>query len=145
MTKVHEILGVDVDEEFRVYDKRFKILASGMVYRREVETNKWVWASTPDLVELINNPGLVLIIRKPKLTDEQRKVLNALYTLGFKWVAKEKDGSIFAYEEDPVKNSCGWYGSGYELYVERIALLDPLLPDWTKQLDIEKTLKEAQL
>ena len=39
---------------------------------------------------------------KPKLTDEQRKVLNALYTLGFKWVAKETDGSIFAYDEDPV-------------------------------------------
>ena len=83
--------------------------------------------------------------RKPKLTDEQQKVLEALYTLGFKWVAKEKDGSIFAYEEDPVKNSHGWYGSGYELYVERIALLAPLLPDWTKQLDIEKTLRVEQL
>ena len=142
MTKIHELLGVGVDEEFKVKDHKFiyKLDESGVLMK--LESGYWYQSPMYTFAALINNPSL--IIRKSRLTGEQRKVLEALYTLGFKWVAKEKDGSIFAYDEDPVKNSHGWYGSGYEFYCERIALLAPLLPDWTVPLDIEKTLKEAQ-
>ena len=80
---------------------------------------------------------------KPKLTDEQRKVLDALWKCGYKWVAKDEneDEYLFAYADEPKRSAWSWYGVDY-VSVPHIACLNPLLPNWRIPIDIEKTLKE---
>ena len=91
---------------------------------------------------LINNPSL--IIRKSRLTDEQRKVLNALLVLGYNWVAKDECNDVVVYSNEPTRGGDEWYGEDYVIGIPAMSCIATLLPDWTKPLDIEKTLKEEQ-
>ena len=148
MTKIHELLGVGMDEEFKVKDGDiiYKLSENGVLLRKgirgsypaSIQTRP---ATVQTLVALINNPSL--IIRKPKLTDEQRKVLDALLVLGYNWVAKDECNDVVVYSNEPTKGRDEWYGKDYVIGIPAISCIAPLLPDWTKQLDIEKTLKEA--
>lgn len=52
---------------------------------------------------------------KPKITDEQRTVLEGLYLLGYKYIARDKDNALFAYDRPPCrdKGSKGFWNSQY--------------------------------
>ncbi len=140
MTKIHELLGVGMDEEFEVKDRDFayKLDENGALMR--MGSGYWYPSAVYTFAALINNPSL--IIRKQKLTEEQQKVLEALWTLGFNWVAKDKSGDVYGYVGEPRHDDYQWIGYGTPFHV--LSCLVPLLPDWTKPLDTEKTLKEAQ-
>lgn len=139
MTKIHELLGVGMDEEFKVKDRDFayKLDESGVLMR--LESGYWYPSPIYTFAAFINNPSL--IIRKSRPTGEQRKVLDALWTLGFNWVAKDKSGGVFGYVGEPRHDDYEWYGD--VIAFPMLSCLAPLLPDWKTPLDIEKTLKEA--
>ena len=80
---------------------------------------------------------------KPKLTDEQRKELEALLMIGFNWVAKDKSGDVYEYVDKPKRDDWEWYGDVIALPM--LSCLAPLLPNWRIPLDIEKTLREEQI
>lgn len=52
---------------------------------------------------------------KPKITDEQRTVLEGLYLLGYKYIARDKDNALFAYDRSPCrdKGSKGFWNGQY--------------------------------
>lgn len=43
-----------------------------------------------------------------RLGDIEKKQLEALVTLGYKYMAKDKDGDLYAYESEPAKFSHSW-------------------------------------
>ena len=49
-----------------------------------------------------------------KLTVLELEVLKALDTLGFVYIARDKDGDLCAYLEEPYRKNDTWYWSGFE-------------------------------
>jgi len=140
-TRVHELLGVEVDEVFGVknWDCEYRVADYGELFNDNGE----VMGST-QLAHLINDH--FLIIRKPKsLTDEQRKVLEALEHLNLPWVALDEDGTCNAFYNKPELNGAEWlpcprFSSLFELSKPFRKILAPLLPDWTVALDVRRAL-----
>jgi len=107
--EIAEGLGKEINEEFEVTycPYKFRITYNGL---QEKYMKGWIHDNGADLKKILENP--IVIIKKPKLnkiTDRQMSILNALYILGFKWIAKDKENGIFAYSLKPVKYSIRWY------------------------------------
>ena len=151
MTKIHELLGVGMDEEFKVKDGDYiyKLSENGVLLRKgirgsypaSIQTRP---ASVQTLVALINNPSLIIRL-KSRLKDEQCKVLEALLVLGYRWVAKDECNDVVVYLNEPTRGRDEWYGENYVMGIPAMSCIAPLLPDWRMPLDIKKTLNEAQL
>lgn len=144
-TRMHELLGVEVNERFRIAgysrSEKFYLLGNGTLTTDRAVCYQGV------LVEIINHPEC--IIRKPRLTEEQVKQLGALVVFDRPWIAKDKDGSVFAFKNKPGRNEnkAMWiidrlYGDAW-LLPEDSALAD--LVSWSdpEPLDIVATLKAA--
>lgn len=66
--------------------------------------NHWWDVATPEMLfNIIAGAPDNIIHLPPPLTDEQREQLRALYTLGYRWLAKDKYGSVYTYETKPYK------------------------------------------
>ena len=73
-----------------------------------------------NLVSLMDNDNLKLVWeRQEKLTDFERQILGYL-TYRFKYIARDKDDSLYVYNQEPEKCSNGWEIDEYEVGVSRI-------------------------
>jgi len=83
---------------------------------------------------------------RPTLTPEQSDTLKWLRAGGFKWVTMGDDDKrlLKAYEVKPEFAYHVWQSntSGMMAKVLFTECLRPLLPDWTKALEIDKALEE---
>jgi hypothetical protein len=111
-----EILGVERDTDFGVkgYESfRFNINTTfnGMdrLYYKDTD-GCWIFAKSEMLTDIIYGAPGNIIRLPPPLTDEQREQLKAIWTLGGRWLAKDKDGTLFAYARKPGKNNDYRYG-----------------------------------
>lgn len=72
---------------------------------------------TLNVDRVVNTIELLTLSNKPKLnlTDEQRTVLEGLYLLGYKYIARDKDNALFAYDRPPCrdKGSKGFWNGQY--------------------------------
>ena len=111
-------------------DSYFKIVR---VY--EIKQNR-------NLVSLMDNDNLKLVWeRREKLTDFERQVLEHI-TYEFKYIARDKDESLYVYNQEPEKCSNGWEIDEYKVGVSRmdnITVFDLLFP-MVKWSDEEPTL-----
>ncbi len=138
-TKVHELVGVEVDEKFKVElwgSDEFSISEKGTLWVDTGETVKEAYSSF--LAALII--GREKIIRFIKPTDEQLKILKALDVLGIKYIAKDKDGSIYEYVMEPKRHSFNWFSDDETYEIPQNDKLSTLLPDWTVPLNIKEVL-----
>lgn len=68
-----------------------------------------------NLVSLMNNDNLKLVWeRQEKLTDFERQILGYLI-YRFKYIARDKDGSLYVYNQEPKKRSKLWEIEEYEV------------------------------
>jgi hypothetical protein len=65
----------------------------------------WEPVSQGTLCSVIFAAPAGIIHLPPPLTDEQRVVLMSLYTLGYRWVTRDKYGSVYVHEELPCKKT----------------------------------------
>ena len=114
-----EMFGVERDTEFGVegYSVTFKIAT----FLGEYEYLMYRWSAVLDwreaegtlLCRVIALAPAGIIHLPPPLTDEQREQLRALYTLGYRWLAK--DHNVYAYGNiKPIKERVGWGTSNCE-------------------------------
>lgn len=98
-----EILGVDVNEEFILkttygeipIDCKYHISEDGC-FMSENNFN------SPNMgLETIN--GKFKIVKLPKYTNEQREIFKALKILGYNYIARDQNYSIFAFEKKPIE------------------------------------------
>ena len=106
-----EMFGVERDTEFGVegYSVTFKIAT----FLEEYEYLMYRWSAVLDWREAEGTlvcrviaaapSGIIHLL--PPLTDEQREQLKAIWTLGGRWLARDKDGSTFAFGYKPVKSN----------------------------------------
>lgn len=50
--------------------------------------------------------------KPPKLSEREIEILKALDVIGFKYIARDKGGNIFAYQPKPIKDDDIWVFSG---------------------------------
>ena len=94
------------------------------------------------LVSLMDNDNLKLVWeRQEKLTDFERQILGYLI-YRFKYIARDKDDSLYVYNQEPEKCSNGWEIDEYKVGVSKmdnITVFDLLFP-MVKWSDEEPTL-----
>ena len=63
-------------------------------------------ARNEKLVTILSNPDL--IIKCCEISEKEQKSLSALYTLGFRYIARDRDASLCAYDSLPTKRAGAW-------------------------------------
>ena len=83
------------------------------------------------LVSLMDRDNLELVWeRQEKLTDFEKQILEYL-VYRFKYIARDKDDSLYVYNQEPEKHISGWEIDEYEFGVSRmgdLAVFEPLFP-----------------
>lgn len=84
------------------------------------------------------------------LTDKQVEIFKALNLLGFRYIAKDADGAVYAFTERPGKGLEAWGGNGeyFSVKVLRSGVFDAIssLVSWsdTEPLCIAEALEQAE-
>ena len=148
-----EMFGVGQDTDFGVkgYSAIFKIT----MFLDKYEYLQYKWAAGLDwkeaegtmLCSIIGGAPANIIHLPPPLTNAQREQLKALYTLGYRWLSKDRDGSVYAsrtkpYKVDYADNWAGRFGVPYPCCSEFSACLASLV-SWSnpEPYDIGKALE----
>ena len=116
-----EMFGVARDVDFEVigYFGRFILRERSdgterLLWRLE-DSNAYVNADLSILYDIILKAPANIIRLPPPLTDEQLEQLKALYTLGYRWFARDRDNNVYAYGSiKPIKECDGWGTSNGE-------------------------------
>ena len=111
-TRMHEVLGEETGEVFTVTwnDTKKDFSLDGFGIPEDIETEDIDGlrypASGPDVVYMVNHPER--ITRRPRLTEEQVDELKAAVKLGLFWLAKDENGTVSYYRDEPHRKSGGY-------------------------------------
>lgn len=110
---VFKLLGLSPDEVFKVgslCNKDYKITQNLRVYMNVVRDH-WI-ESVYTIADFLN--GTLDICKKPILTEKEQLAINYALACGHHWLAKDSDGTIYAYTEKPQKESISgmWDNNG---------------------------------
>ena len=99
-----EITGVEKNVDFNVkgLSETYRIVEQPTGFQRiavVIPGGELIGASAWAYDEIINSAPSGIIHLPPPLTDEQREQLKALYTLGYRWLAKDENGATYAYDK----------------------------------------------
>ena len=143
MARMHEILGVEPGEvfEFEARGERvkFRIDAAGNLFRETMDHRRI--PSPREVVEIINNTER--IIRKSRLTEEQKTELKHLAALGLKYLTTDWEGWINARDVKPTKTTGFVFTKHFVTHKSRAGTLADLVSwDDSEPLDIVQALKD---
>lgn len=85
------------------------------------------------------------------LTDKQGEIFKALNLLGFRYIAQDSDGAVYAFTERPGKGLEAWGGNGeyFNIKVLRSDVFSAISPlvNWsdTEPLCIAEVLEQAEV
>ena len=121
-----KLLGVEEGEEFKlklfgVIEKyRFK---NGKLEYYDDVINKWV-KSRITMNHFLNSE----IIKLPKKKQFSQDTLNFFKMIDkkYKWIAKDKSGDIFGFEEKPKKDKYVWLCEEYDYCLDNTCCIDGL-------------------
>lgn len=100
-----EMFGVEREVDFKVkgYESLFKVTLNAWgeehLMFKLPGVSAWEPVSQGTLCSVIFAAPSGIIHLPPPLTDEQREQLKALYTLGYRWLAKDENGATYAYDK----------------------------------------------
>lgn len=151
-TRMHEVLGVEVNEVFEYLQRGLFYYADCSGFIRECPSGesphrKNNYAPSRVICNMVNFPDG--IIRKPALTEEQVRMLQALHTLGYRYITKDLEGYVCARDIKPEKFEEIWSANGASrvttLYEDMEQGHLHTLVSWSDPapLDIAQTLRDA--
>ena len=117
--ELSKMFGVDRDTVFCVemFEGKFRIMSSSGRERLYFKSEGGDWGAVTAawmLYGVIESAPSGIIHLPPPLTDEQREQLKALWTLGYRWIAKDHDDKAFAYGTiRPLKAGPIWLSDGH--------------------------------
>ena len=88
----------------------FRIAGSDTTYY--IDKNFGIFTKNDDvisnekLVTVLLNPDL--IIKCCEISEKEKEPLSALYTLGFRYIARDRDAGLYAYDSLPNKRAGAW-------------------------------------
>lgn len=108
--KIFKILGIEPDEEFKIKEIPnclYKINKKLNVKVATTDHNDFWLRAIDVLPALLNGTYTIEKIVKP-ITEEEKLAVTYAKTCGYKWIAKDKDGTVFAYTHKPEKKKIFW-------------------------------------
>ena len=125
INKVFEILGVKPNEYFKMIDAEFNEESNGSyciddnlklhcseLRNEDVERN----SSNAIIIDILRGKKVII----PTPTEKEQLAIDYARALGCKWIAKDKDGLIYAFTEKPHKMTTIWTienGENYEIQI----------------------------
>ncbi len=115
-----EMIQVKMDTEFgvEIFDGKFKFMQRSGHERLYHKSGSGEWAVVDAawmLHGVIDSAPSGIIHLPPPLTDEQREQLMAIWTLGYRWLAKDRNNNVYAYGNlKTIKECDGWGTSNGE-------------------------------
>lgn len=111
--KVFELLGIEPEEEFKITSPFLEKDEKNYLYRLKnnmvVEYKDGYGRWNPDWTILPKMLSGEIIIKKIIIpTGNEQIAINYARLLGHNWIAKDEDGTVFAYTEKPCKDNGGW-------------------------------------
>ena len=121
------LLGVEEGEEFKLentnYDDRviFKI-------QDDVLFNGFSGEGLTKSLITLNDISKVTVIKLPKKKQFSQDTLNFFKMIDkkYKWIAKDKSGDIFGFEEKPKKDKYVWLCEEYDYCLDNTCCIDGL-------------------
>ena len=121
-----KLLGVEEGEEFGI--KLFGVIDKYRIKNGKLEyyddfINKWV-ESTISMNHILDSE----IIKLPKKKQFSQDTLNFFKMIDkkYKWIAKDKSGDIFVFEEKPKKDKYVWLCEEYDYCLDNTCCIDGL-------------------
>lgn len=112
--QIFKMLGIEPWEEFKIpgynSDLSFCISETLLICCKCSPTDTWSCTNSliPDLRSLLN--GTKTIIKIPKPTPDEQLAIDYAKKCGYKWLAKNKDGYVYAYKNKPIKDTdCSYW------------------------------------
>ena len=150
-----EMIQVKMDTEFgvEIFDGKFKFTQRSGHERLYHKSGSGEWAVVDAawmLHGVIDSAPSGIIHLPPPLTDEQREQLKALYTLGYRWLAKDENGATYAYDKQKLaKGLTVWLnqergcsrihdGMAEDVIIPLVSWSDPEPYDIGKALGVKK-------
>ena len=143
-----DMFGVERDTDFEVagYIGRF------IIRERFDGTERLLWrlkdiyvnADLDILYDIIfKAPDNIIHLPRP-LTDEQREQLKGVWSLGGRWLTKDRDGDVFAHKTKPIKinDNGAWIAGGEWFNVFKDRAITSLVSESNIEIyDIAKALE----
>jgi hypothetical protein len=140
-TKLEELLNIQRGEQFTLNDRDGRFYLYNGVTLCDAGNNSICDCALLGSILC----GLVKVIRLPHYTPEQVETMRLLLDIGYKWLGKNEDGKITAYEKRPGMGMHCWYnpsGKGY-MFGTTVDTLAGIVKDWTVPLDLLAALRDA--
>ena len=119
--KIFKLLGIKPNEEFKItspfFEKDEKLrtykLNENMVVEYKDSYGRWNndWTILP---KLLNGEAFITKIIVP--TTEEQIAIDYAKLLGYKWLAKHKNGNVCCFTKKPTKLHCSWASLDEDFY-----------------------------
>lgn len=108
--QIFDMLGVEPDEEFALKEAPhcfFKITKSLKLWSCGAEKDVWFRDThNTQFIDILT--GKFTIIKIPKPTAEEQLVIDYARACGYKWLAKNKNKTVYMYSLKPTKGKYYW-------------------------------------
>ena len=120
------LFGVEEGEEFKL--KLFGAIGKYRLKNGKLEyyddfINKWV-ESTISMNHILDSE-IIKLPKKKQFTDDELCILRNI-DKKYKWIAKDKSGDIFGFEEKPKKDKYVWLCEEYDYCLDNTCCIDGL-------------------
>ena len=120
------LFGVEEGEEFKL--KLFGAIGKYRLKNGKLEyyddfINKWV-ESTISMNHILDSE-IIKLPKKKQFTDDELCILRNI-DKKYKWIAKDKSGDIFGFEEKPKKDKYVWLCEEYDHCLDNTCCIDGL-------------------
>ena len=121
-----KLLGVEEGEEFKL--KLFGGIGKYRLKNGKLEyyddfINKWVESEIS--MNHILDSDIIKLPKKKEFTDDELCILRNI-DKKYKWIAKDKSGDIFGFEEKPKKDKYVWLCEEYDYCLDNTCCIDGL-------------------
>lgn len=106
--QIFELLGVKPEEEFKIKGKNnalpypYKLTEKLETYSYDADEDRWRRLYTDEVLKDVLN-GTYKIIKIPHPTAEEQLAIDYARACGCKWIAKDSDGTVNAFDKKPEK------------------------------------------
>lgn len=125
--RIFDIIGVKPNEYFRMINVEFNVESNGL-YRIDDDLKLHLSTLPDEYVERDSSNALIIDILRgkekiiPAPTKEEQIAIDYARTLGCEWIAKDREGLVYAFTKKPQKLTTVWNVKNGEHYVINVPI-----------------------